>query len=348
MKWRFLFHEAPSDFLLATEEVLTKSVGRGLAPPTIRVNIFNPTAVLLGRHQIVEEEVNLEAIERYGLDLNRRCSGGGTIIMDKDTPGWEVWIQEDLPGLPKDLEERFEYLSSPILKLFDLIGVKASFRPKNDIEVQGRKISGTALYTDSGGLMFCGTVLLDFNIRRMLEVLKLAPEKISDKMISSFEERITTVKREAGAVPNIEQLIKAFRRAFEETFHIKTEEGDLNDHETELLENMIQRYRNREWIYGKGPSKGVMQTYTKKTPGGLIRIHVKMTRGVIENVLITGDFFAYPPRLVYDLEASLKWVRAEPSEIKTAVIRTFKQVRGEILGITPEELAELIYNATSS
>lgn len=209
-EWRFLFHREPSDFLLASEEVITRSVGRGEAPPAVRVNVFDPPAVLVGCHQCLHAEVDLEKARERGFDVNRRPTGGGAILMYEDAPGWEIWIPEDfVKGL--EIEQIYEELSKPVVYALRELGVDAKFRPKNDIEVSGRKISGMGVYAEAGGVMLCGTLLLDFDVRTMLEVLKLPVEKISDKAIRTFEERITTVAREVGRKPSLDEVRELIR-----------------------------------------------------------------------------------------------------------------------------------------
>jgi lipoate-protein ligase A len=169
------------------------------------------------------------------------------------------------------------------IKAFHNLGVtKATFRPKNDIEVNGRKISGTGIYTEYDGVLFCGTVLLDFNVELMLKLLKLPIEKLSDKVVKSFEERLTTVKRELGFKPSIDDVVELME-----------------------LEEVIKKYRSDEWVYGFRRGSGFNRVCTHKTPAGLLRIHVKVFEDVLESILITGDFFTYPNTLIYDVEARL-------------------------------------------
>ncbi len=338
---RFLFHRASSDFILATEEVITRSVGRGLAPVTARVNVFSPPAVLIGFNQNVYEEVDVDEVKRLGYDINRRPTGGGAILMYEDTPGWEIWVPENFPGLPPDVEGRYRFLIQVPIRALQILGVKeARFRPKNDIEVYGRKISGTGLYTESGGVMLCGTILLDFDVELMLKVLRLPIEKISDKAIKSFEDRIITVKKILGYKPSVEELVRAFKEAIREVLGLEPEAGDLSEVEKEDLNKTMVKYRDPKWVYEFRRGSGFTKCCIKKTSGGLIRVHAKVYENVVEQVLITGDFFVYPQRAIQDLEARLKWVSID--DVKNEVLKFFNEYRASILGLSPSELAEMI------
>lgn len=197
----------PASFIHASQETIVRSVGKRIVPPTVRIVVFKPPAITVGYFQNVEEEVNLEEAKKCGLDIMRRPTAGGAIIQSEDAPGWEIYVPEILPNLPPIIEESYEYLSKPIIEFFNMMGIDAKFRPKNDIEVNGKKISGMGQFRESGGILHTGTFLFDFDIPLMIKVLKLPIEKFSDKAIKSFEERITTVKREKGFKPSLEEVV---------------------------------------------------------------------------------------------------------------------------------------------
>ncbi|MEM2206590.1 MAG: lipoate--protein ligase family protein [Sulfolobales archaeon] len=345
--WRFLFHKASDDFLLATEEVLTKGVGLGKSPPTVRVNIFHPPSVLIGFNQDVYEEVRVEVAKELGFRINRRPSGGGAIIMNEDTPGWEIWIPKTFLG-DLDISSMYKELIRIPVKAFHNLGVsKAAFRPKNDIEVNGRKISGTGIYVDYDGVLFCGTVLVDLDVELMLKVLKLPIEKISDKAIKSFEERITTIKRELGYKPSINEVVDAFKKAVTEVLNVDLVDGDLNGWELNELEEVIKKYRSEEWVYGFRRGSGYSKVCTYKTPAGLLRVHVKVFEGVLESTVITGDFFTYPNSLINEVEAVLKWTHVDD------IAKVLEEMAREkpnymIHGLTLNELANYIASCCRS
>jgi len=261
--------------------------------------------------------------------------------MYDDTPGWEIWIPESLLNV-RDVEKMYEHLIQVPVKAFHYLGVRdAKFRPKNDIEVRGRKISGTGIYVNSGGILFCGTVLLDLDVELMLKVLKLPIEKISDKAIKSFEERVTTVKREVGYKPSISEVVEVFKKAVKDVFGAELFEGDLNEWEKEELSKVVVRYMDRSWVYELRKGAGFTRVCTYKTPGGLLRVHVKVFENVVEQLLLTGDFFAYPQTSVQEIEAKLKWVPVE--DVRDEILRFSEHGDVTILGLTLNDLALLVW-----
>ena len=206
MKWRYMTYIVPASFIHASQETIVRSVGKRIVPPTVRIVVFKPPAITVGYFQNVEEEVNLEEAKKCGLDIMRRPTAGGAIIQSEDAPGWEIYVPEILPNLPPIIEESYEYLSKPIIEFFNMMGIDAKFRPKNDIEVNGKKISGMGQFRESGGILHTGTFLFDFDIPLMIKVLKLPIEKFSDKAIKSFEERITQLNVRKGSNPLSKKL----------------------------------------------------------------------------------------------------------------------------------------------
>jgi len=339
---RGLFHRAPADFLLASEEVLTRGVGLGLSPPTVRVNIFDPPAVLVGYNQDVYEEVNVEEAMKLGFSVNRRPSGGGAILMYEDSPGWEIWLPQSLvEGL--DIGQIYVELAKIPLIALRYLGIEnARLRGKNDIEVGGRKISGTGLYIHARGRTFCGTVLLDFNTRLMLQLLRLPIEKMSDKDVETFEKRIVTAREILGSKPSVRDVLEAFRRAVGDVLKVEVADGDLNEWELGELQRTVEKYRSSNWIYGYKATDG--RTFTKickyKTAAGLLRIHVKVFENILEQILLTGDFFAYPSTAIHELEANLKWIAVD--DVHQKVIEFADRMT--IHGLSIYELANLIEN----
>ncbi|RLI13521.1 lipoate--protein ligase family protein [Candidatus Bathyarchaeota archaeon] len=312
----------------------------------MRLLVFRPPAVLIGYPQCVEEEVNVEECRRLGFDINRRITGGGAIIMGEEQPGWEIYVPEDHPLVPADVLESFEFFSRPVIRVLNYLGIEeAKFRPKNDIEVKGRKISGMGQYREAGGVQHVGTILLDLDVRLMLRLLKLPIEKLSDKAVKSFEERITTVKKEVGRVPSLEELKELFKRGFKEVYGVELVEGELTAEETAAVRELEgKRYGTDEWVYGlrawQGPTTGQSVV---KTPVGLIRVSARVRNYVVEHIMITGDFFAYPQRAIYDLEAAIKWSHVD--EVPDIVRSFFKEGRICIPGLDPEDLVEAIMKA---
>lgn len=141
-EWRLLdtgIRTAPEN--IALDDCLLECRSENLTPNTIRLLRFDPPAVLVGYHQDVEQEVRLSYVRHRRVDVNRRLTGGGAIYFDRSSIGWEVVASKSIASNYLAKEEMFRMMCKGAVYALETLGVKANFRPKNDIEVNGRKIS---------------------------------------------------------------------------------------------------------------------------------------------------------------------------------------------------------------
>jgi lipoate-protein ligase A len=249
--WRFLdLKEADAYTNMAVDEALAYARVEGRAPNTLRFYMWEPSTVVVGYFQSVEDEVDIEACRRHGIDIIRRISGGGAVLNSSDGVfTYSIIIPEDDPLVSKDVTESYRFLCHGIVEGLGLLDIKAEFKPINDIIVRGKKISGNAQIRKRGVVLHHGTVLIDFDPKLMLEVLKISKEKMSDKMIKQAEERVTTVRRELWREVSIEEASKALYEGFRRSLGVELVPGELSDYEMELVERFREKYASPEWIY---------------------------------------------------------------------------------------------------
>lgn len=340
--FRFIVERGPQDLLLAGEEALLESVSNG-ASPILRFVIFDPTAVLIGYHQAVEQEVNVEEVRKRGWDIGRRPTGGGAIIMGRDQLGWEIYADSSLVGYTP--EEAIKKGADGVIKTLEKLGIKANFRPKNDVEVNGRKISGIGAFSHGKYIAVTGTILVDFDPESMVSALRLTSEKLRDKLAKDFRDRLTWVNRELGKSAEMSDVIRLAKQSFEEALGVKLEESSYTEEEKELISQLRSKYSSPSWIFGlRKPLEGDIKYIERKLPGGLVRLQAKMAGDkLIEAVLITGDFFVEPRRAIYDLEARLKWSRVE--DVENEIRDWYKGVK--FIGIAADDLVNLFKEVLS-
>lgn len=336
--FRFILEKGPQHRILAGEEALLDSVAEG-SEPVLRFVIFDPTAVLLGYHQSAEQEVNLERVRERGWDVGRRPTGGGTIIMGPDQLGWEIYSESSLLG--GSVESAIKRSADAVISTLSRFGIKANFRPKNDVEINGRKISGLGAFSVGKYISVTGTILVDFDVQAMVDTLKLSTEKMKDKVSRDFRERITWLNRELDSRVPMEEVIKEARSAFQESLGVELHDGKYLPREEENIRELELKYRSQEWVFGlrKTLEGEDVRQGEIKLPGGLFRVQVKLAgKGLIQSVLITGDFFVEPRRSIYDLEARLKWSRVE--DLRREVSDWFQGVK--FLGVDRDQFIQFL------
>lgn len=334
---------------ITLDEVLLTSRNKNYIPNTIRFLQFSPNNVLVGFHQNVNQEIRIEYCKNHGIDINRRITGGGAIYIDKPQLGWELVANRNNPIFPKDMENLYERICKCSIRGLKSLGVKAEFRPKNDIEVEGRKISGTGGAFEGNAFLFQGTLLTDFDVDTMIRALKIPIEKLKDKELESVKERVTCLKWELGYSPRLNIIKKALLEGFVEVLDIDLKERKLTDKEIRLFEEKIKHYQSDKWIYGIRHTIEHRQVLKSiyKTPGGLIRISliVDIPNKRIQAALITGDFFIHPKRTVYDLEALLKDIPMDRIKIKDKILQFFNERQVESPGVTSDDFIKAINKA---
>ncbi|MFQ6077327.1 MAG: biotin/lipoate A/B protein ligase family protein, partial [Candidatus Bathyarchaeia archaeon] len=165
---------------------------------------------------------------------------------------YSLITSQDNPKIPRDIIESYELICNGIVHGLELLGVEAHFKPINDIEVDGRKISGNAQTRRWGRVLQHGTILVDADVRTMFTVLKVSKEKISDKMIKSAEERVTTIRRELGREVEFEEVAEALKRGFMEVLGVNLVEGRLSGGERALATKLRKsKYSTERWVFDR-------------------------------------------------------------------------------------------------
>jgi lipoate---protein ligase len=329
---------------MALDEALLEVKGEGKSPNTIRFLQFSPRAVLVGYHQALQEEIRSDYCRAKRIDINRRITGGGAIFFDENQLGWEVFCDKVFFQAAIPNARLFKTLCDPVVAALGLLNLEAEFRPRNDIEIGGRKISGTGGTESGRAFMFQGTLLVDFDVDTMLRALKIPVEKLKAKEIDSVKERVTCLKWELGDVPALTDIKGAIQSGFEKCLHIRLEKGGLNPEEQKRFEKKRPRFRSCGWIDSVKPRfqkrEAVQAAY--KAPAGLVRftLAVNLPQKRLKDMYITGDFLSFPGRALYDLEARLRGAPLDRAHLHEMIQNYFDQGRIKIPGLPFEDFVK--------
>jgi len=247
-KWRLLPLRTDDAFTaMAIDEALLRSNAEGRSPNTLRFWRWLPSAVSLGCFQSAEREVDFGAAGRYGVDVVRRITGGGAVFHDYSGElTYSVVCRQG--EVPDDIIESYRLICGGLVRGFEQLGLRAEFKPVNDVQANGKKISGSAQTRRLGSVLQHGTVLISPDVRQMFELLRVSREKISDKFIASVYERVTTIEREIGRKPTFEEVREAMLTGFEDSLGIGLHEGELTGEELELAAKLRPKYVSDEWL----------------------------------------------------------------------------------------------------
>ncbi len=328
---------------ITVDSVLLEMMSRGEIPPTFRFLSFNPSCVLVGYHQCVTQEVRVGFCEEGGIEINRRITGGGTVFFDPSQLGWEIVALRDDPVFPSKPEDLYRVFGEAFACGLRLLGIPARYKPRNDIEVEGRKISGTGGITLGNAFLFQGTLLVKDEIETMLKALMVPVEKLRRKEIASLRERVTCVERELGRVPSRDEFKNAILAGFKEVLGLTFEQGKLTRKEVQRINSACEYFLSNDWVHKIEYPEGTqgMLNYTHRRKGGIVRVSmiVNAVDKILRSTMIYGDFFISPPAVLMDLERLLKNIRMEPKGIEDIVERFFaeREEEMEIVGLSKED-----------
>jgi lipoate-protein ligase A len=301
---------------LAVDDTLPQAVSEHGSQPILHLYNFVPS-VIIGRYQDIESALKLDRCRARGVEFNRRSTGGGTVIMGPEVVALGLGIDVDHPGMKKGVSGVFESLSRALILALQKLGIPSYFQPKNDLEVAGKKIAGLSAAAEAGkSLLFHTSLLVDFDVELMLDIMNTPLIKVRDKGYNCFSQRMTTIRQEAGRKVSMTEAIEAVMEGFQETFQISLCQDEPDPWEKKKInEFMENRYTKEDWIFSNKHPRARMGVGTLKAKAGLLEIFLSLAGGSIENVIITGDFFSTSED-IHRIENALKWTTAREEFIK--------------------------------
>ncbi|PSL06004.1 lipoate-protein ligase A [Haloactinopolyspora alba] len=246
-EWHFL-HEGPQEpaLQMAVDEVLAEQVGAGERGPTLRVWEWASNAVIIGSFQSLGNEVDLDGAAKHDVTVVRRISGGGAMFVEPgNTITYSLYVPESLvSGL--SFVDSYAFLDEWVVGALRELGVEATYQPINDITSPAGKIAGAAQKRLGGGVVLHHvTMAYDIDAAKMLEVLRIGREKVSDKGTTSANKRVDPLRSQTGLsrAEVIDRMVATFRSRYGLV-------DDALDEETLRIakERVEAKFGTREWL----------------------------------------------------------------------------------------------------
>lgn len=272
----------------------------------------NPT-VIFGRNQLIENEVNLEYCKNHDIKTLRRKSGGGCVYADMNNIMLSYITDEG------NVNFTFNKYINLIVFMLNKLGVNAVASGRNDIMIDGRKVSGNAFYHTPKRNIVHGTMLYDTDMQNMVGSITPSDTKLISKGIQSVRQHITLLK------DYIDLSLEEFKAFMKQ--QLCDEEITLTEEDIEQIKIIEQEYLSKEFIYGNNPKYNIISKQRINDVGDMeIRIEIK--NNIIKSINVMGDFF-----IAGDIDAKIiKPLRNIPLE------------RNRISEALPDSLSEIIPN----
>ncbi|MBI2445803.1 lipoate--protein ligase family protein [Candidatus Micrarchaeota archaeon] len=216
---------------------IDEALMRTCQEPVLRLYGWKPHAVSIGYFQGLEEEVDLDACKRHGVDVVRRVTGGGAVYHADELT--YSFVTRQFGG---NILDSYRDICAGILLGLKKIGVDGQFAPLNDLIVNGKKFSGNAQTRRGGVLLQHGTILLSVDVDRMFDLLKVPSEKMKGKLISDVKQRVIGIGKSFGDVE------RAVADGFEEHYGMNLEPMGVSEEQLGLAYTFAGKYRSDEWL----------------------------------------------------------------------------------------------------
>jgi lipoate---protein ligase len=231
---------------MALDQVLTEEVGAGRRKPTLRIWEWNKPAVVIGSFQSVKNEVDAANAERYGFEVVRRISGGGAMFMEAGSViTYSIYVPVDLVhGM--SFADSYAFLDEWVIVALKSLGIDASYQPLNDITSPKGKIGGAAQKRlGNGALVHHVTMSYDMDGDKMVEVLRIGREKMSDKGTKSANKRVDPLRSQTGL--SRAEIIERMEQTFA-TLNGLTESEITDDELAKAAALVADKFATDEWV----------------------------------------------------------------------------------------------------
>lgn len=246
-EWRYIpFQYYHPYYKTGLNQALMDAVEAGKSKPTVFLSGWDPGCVNLGRSQVFEEEVDADCFEKSEYVLVRRQGGGGaTLLTRKGEITWGVVGRRK--DFADDINTIYENVCGFIAEGLGNIGINAWHEPVNDIVTENGKISGSTIKQQGDVIYIGGTLIYEVDAEEMFTILTPDEDKLKDKQIENFRERVTSISDETSL---------SFEETVDELKSILLQDkkyivGEISDFEDDKAENYAEKYSTEEWLYNQ-------------------------------------------------------------------------------------------------
>lgn len=299
---------------------------------------INDRSIIIGKNQNTYEEIHTEYVEKNGIKVVRRFSGGGAVYHDKNTLNFCFITQDD----GKSFRD-FKKFTAPVIEVLHKMGAAgAALQGRNDLVIEDKKFSGNAMYAKNGRLTAHGTLLFNAELDAVVGALKPKKHKLESKGIKSIRSRVTNIKPHLDAKYQglttqefREQLLLGLFDA-KNTEEIK--QYVLTEKDWEKIDRFADEYTNNwEWNYGKSPTFNLERS--ERLSVGTVEAKMHVENGEIKATQLFGDFFGMGE--INEVEKVLQGIPYSKESISAALDQV--DLVYYFGGSIKEELVSLLY-----
>lgn len=247
-------------FNLAMEEFLVRNLECG--EEDYLLLYVNEPSIVLGKNQSIYKEVNFEYLRNGQLKLARRITGGGTVYHDGGNLNFSI-----ISTFTESKVNNYRYFNQRIVGALGSAGVVTEMDTRNNIICLGKKISGSAQFTNRKNIISHGTLLLNADLQTLRACLKPNPFSVESKAVSSVNSSVMNLREVTSKFPSVYEFSSYLSEALGADKIYEFSQADLT--EIEALRN--EKFKTFEWIYGRSPATVIEKAGTRiEVADGLI------------------------------------------------------------------------------
>jgi len=245
----------------------------------------NTPCVIVGRNQNSRAQINEAYVRAHHLPVIRRLSGGGAVFHDLGNVNFTFLNMDHTAGSNLD----FLRFTTPVIEALRSMGLNCAFDGRNDLTLDGCKISGNAQHVSGNRVLHHGTLLFSTELINLSSALRIDRLKYRDKAVKSVSSRVTNI---AKHLPSPGMGVQQFMNLL--MTHMSggavLDSLTLNAEEREGIETLVrEKYATWEWNFGHTVAYGF--TRASRTEGGMVEAHLDVRAGHIEGARLMGDYF---------------------------------------------------------
>ncbi|MEY8386527.1 lipoate--protein ligase [Oscillospiraceae bacterium 38-13] len=246
----------------------------------------NENTVVVGQNQNTEAEINRAFVEVHGIRVVRRTTGGGAVYHDLGNLNYSF-----ITGAEDGERLSMERFTRPVVSALRGLGLRAEASGRNDILIEGRKVSGTAQRLLNGRILHHGTLLFDADPDMVAGALRVDPEKFRSKSARSVRSRIGNIRDFLEEDMDLPAFWAYLKTALAGEGFVQ---GTLTEEELREAEDLKRRkYETWEWNFGRSPEYGMANR--RYWDGGGLEVRLSVRKGLITEIAFYGDFLSRCP-----------------------------------------------------
>ncbi|MFD1037829.1 biotin/lipoate A/B protein ligase family protein [Virgibacillus byunsanensis] len=255
-------------FNMAMDEILLDWHSEGKIPPVLRFYGWKPAGISVGYFQKVSGKIDVKSVEKHGIELVRRQTGGRAVLHDQELT-YSVLVSEDHPRMPSSIKEAYMVISKGLLEGFNELGIHADFSiPKGkqtndsavcfeepswyELVIEGKKAAGSAQTRKKGIILQHGSVPLDVDEIKLFDLFIYPNERVKERTRRAFGDKAVTINRVSKQPYTFDDVKTAFKKGFERGLNIELEPFRLSEEQMSEVTDLAEtKYRNAKWNYSR-------------------------------------------------------------------------------------------------